>query len=579
MNVRTAALKWAAIGLILTATAVEAGSRSLAGAYLAARQAAQRNDLSAAARYFTAALALDPSNLRLREQALNFKIMTGDLSNGAVLAEILVKDQPGHRLANLTLVADAFVAADFDAAAKRLRDNESSFSPLLAGLLLGWAEIGRGDADAAEAAFLSLDSNAMFELFGNYHLGLARASIGDLEGAVAAFESAASDGAAPGARLARAHGAALELLGRKDEARKIYESSIEAGRGDRLLEAELARLERGGTPQLLVLSARSGAAEAMFSIAGALSQDRGRDNGAGLLYAQLAVALRPEMHEARLLAAELLEAVGQFEMAVDMFADIPRSSPFFVSAEVGRAAALRQLDRTPEAILALQTLTAEYPEAMSAHLALGDILRREKRFEEAAEAYTRAIDLIDAPERRHWALFYERGICFERSGQWEQAQADFFKALELEPDQPLVLNYLGYSWVELGINLDEAQAMIEKAVNQRPDDGYITDSLGWVLYRIGKYDEAVPYLERAVELAPVDPIINDHFGDALWMVGRKLEARFQWKRALSFEPDEKDAERIRQKLAKGLDAVLRAEESKASAIKDDDGSAGVSDDG
>jgi Flp pilus assembly protein TadD len=156
-------------------------------------------------------------------------------------------------------------------------------------------------------------------------------------------------------------------------------------------------------------------------------------------------------------------------------------------------------------------------------------------------------------------LFYQRGIAYERSDRWELAEDDFFRALELEPDQPLVLNYLGYSWVELRRNLDEAQEMIEKAVEQRPDDGYIVDSLGWVMYRLGNFEEAVKHLGRAVELRPVDPVINDHFGDALWMVGRRIEARFQWKRALSFEPEEEEAERIRDKLERGLDAVLADE--------------------
>jgi len=167
--------------------------------------------------------------------------------------------------------------------------------------------------------------------------------------------------------------------------------------------------------------------------------------------------------------------------------------------------------------------------------------------------------LIGQPERRHWFLFYVRGIAYERSGRWEEAERDFRKALELEPDQPNVLNYLGYSLVEKGIKLDEALEMIRKAVEKRPNDGYITDSLGWALYRLGRYEEAVEPMERAVELTPLDPVINDHLGDVYWMVGRKREARFQWKRALSFGPDEKDAARIRRKLEVGLDKVLEEE--------------------
>jgi len=175
------------------------------------------------------------------------------------------------------------------------------------------------------------------------------------------------------------------------------------------------------------------------------------------------------------------------------------------------------------------------------------------------KAYTGAIAMIDTEVPSDWRTYYVRGIANERTDNWEDAEADFRKALELAPDQPLVLNYLGYSLVEKNLKIDEAKNMIERAVEARPDDGYITDSLGWVLYKLGEYEEAVPYMERAAELVPIDPIINDHLGDVYWSVGRKIEAEFQWRRALSFDPEEKDAERIRLKLELGLDEVLARE--------------------
>lgn len=178
--------------------------------------------------------------------------------------------------------------------------------------------------------------------------------------------------------------------------------------------------------------------------------------------------------------------------------------------------------------------------------------------------------------RPNWVLFYQRGICYERSGEWAKAEADFFLALDMEPDQPLVLNYLGYSWLEMGLNYQEALDMIRRAVAARPSDGYIVDSLGWGYYRIGDFENAVKELERAVELRPVDAVINDHFGDALWRVGRKREAEFQWRRALSFDPEEKDAKRILRKLEVGLDVVLAEEATDADAPGDD---ATVKDDG
>ncbi|HHI71753.1 MAG TPA: tetratricopeptide repeat protein, partial [Rhodobacteraceae bacterium] len=186
-------------------------------------------------------------------------------------------------------------------------------------------------------------------------------------------------------------------------------------------------------------------------------------------------------------------------------------------------------------------------------------------------AYDQAIKLTGEPKADDWFLYYARGICFERIDEWDKANADFRMALKLNPDQPQVLNYLGYSMLEKNINLEEALSMIERAVSAVPNDGYITDSLGWALYRLRRFDEAAKYMERAAELMPVDPIVTDHLGDALWAVGRKREAEFQWRRALSFEPEEKDAIRIRQKLEIGLDAVLEEEGEQPTPVAANDG--------
>jgi Flp pilus assembly protein TadD len=272
--------------------------------------------------------------------------------------------------------------------------------------------------------------------------------------------------------------------------------------------------------------------------------------------------IRPDLVEPTLIAADVLAAEGQFALAEAALKGIPEDSPWSVTAEIRRASAIRDSGDVDGAIAALQALALRAPQEAEVQAALGDHLRMADRFAEAAVAYGAAVALIGEPQPGHWGLYYSRAIAYERSGDWPAAEADFRKALELNPEQPSVLNYLGYSLVEQKRDLDEALDMIERAVAGQPDDGYITDSLGWVLYRLERYEEALPHMLRAVELEPVDPIINDHLGDVLWKVGRKREAEFQWRRALSFGPaDDLDMERVRRKLEVGLDAVYAEEQA------------------
>ena len=281
-----------------------------------------------------------------------------------------------------------------------------------------------------------------------------------------------------------------------------------------------------------------------------------------MLFSRVAGHLRPDHTDTILLSATLLESMERLELAAATYAKVPRDDPSFHAAELGRAEALRKLDRLDTAEEVLTQLARTYGSLPIVHVSLGDLMRQMERFDDAVRAYDRALALYDAPDANQWFIDYARAIAYERQDSWPEAEADFRMALELNPDQPQVLNYLGYSLVEQRVKLDEALDMIERAVAARPDSGYIVDSLGWVLYRLGRYEEAIIHMERAAELMPVDPIVNDHLGDVLWAVGRTREARFQWTRALSFDPEEEDATRIRRKLEVGLDVVLEEEGAK-----------------
>lgn len=546
-------------GVLLAASMAASGAsaQGVAGPYLAAKQAEARGDVDAAARLYAETLSRDGENQAIMERAMIHQIAAGDVSEGIALARRFEEVQPGHHLGVLALAADGLKKGDAESVRALLADG----GPFVGQVIGAWADFAAGDREAAVKRLQELEqaeeNGRPGQIVAAYHLGLVHAASGDDEAAVEAYARAAEMADGGTLRLARLRAGALARLGRSDEAVVVIRERLAETFGNAGLSSLADRIAAGDRPEPLVATAKAGAAEVLYGVSGLLA--RGQNRLIALAYSRLATHLEPDLGEAQLLIAQILDEDGQYDLAVEAYDAIAEHAPEALSAMSGKAQALQAAGRTDEALSAMRAAIEQFPDALEAHVALGDMLRRESRFDEAAAAYDQAVALIGTAEPLHWPLFYQRGISYERSKQWDRAEADFRKALALEPDQPDVLNYLGYSWVEQGSNLAEAEEMIQRAVDQRPDDGYIVDSLGWVLFRFGEFERALKHLERAVELRPVDPVINDHYGDALWMVGRKTEARFQWRRALSFDPDDEDAERIRRKLDDGLDTVLAAE--------------------
>ncbi len=555
--VRRAAL----VALLSSSVAIPAFSDTGSGAYLAGRQAVYENDYSAAERYYAQALKFDPKNQLLLESVVVARLALGEVERALPIAQTIEEAGLPSQAARIAIAANLIAEGDWETLLSRDPETQG-VGPLVDGLMTAWAYLGQGEMTKALEQFDSVTTQEGLREFALYHKAMALASIGDFEGAEAIFAADDEVVARFTRRAALARTEVLSQLDRNEDALTFLADVFQAG-SDPSIEDYTSRLSDGDTlPFTHVGSAQDGMAEIFFSVGAALNDEAGPDYV--LLYARTASFLRPDHVDALLMSAELLSELNQLDLAGEAYRAVPKDSMDHHVAELGRADVLAQSGKTDAAVEVLQSLAAEKPDLPSVHVALADLQRREENYAAAVDSYNTAIDLAEGVSVANWFLHYARGISHERLKQWDQAEADFRRALELNPDQPQVLNYLGYSLVERREKLDEALDMIERAVAARPDSGYIVDSLGWVLFRLGRYDEAVEHMERAVELMPVDPVVNDHLGDVYWAVGRAREAEFQWKRALSFvDPEdtdgEADPERIRRKLEVGLDTVLSEE--------------------
>ncbi|KCV81134.1 hypothetical protein ATO10_13174 [Actibacterium atlanticum] len=555
----------AAASLVAVPAAAQNG---LSGSYLAARHASYQSDYKAAAQYYTQALARDPSNAELMENALLAFVGLGQLDKALPIARRLEQLGVENQAANLMLMADQIKRGAFQQVLDDLEAGRN-VGALVQGLTTAWSEFGAGRMSDAIKAFEAVEADGGLEMFGVYHKAMALAAVGDFESAAQLLKSEAGQPIRLTRRGVLAEVQILSQLERNDEAITLLEElfGLESDPGISALRERLAAGE--ALPFTSVRSAQDGVAEVFFTLASALNGEA--NDTYTLMYARAAEYLRPAHVDALLLSAGLLENQELYDLANETYLRVPADDPGFYAAELGRSNTLEASGKPDAAIEVLTQLSKNHPDVALVHSMLGDSLSREQRFGEAVKAYDKAIGLFDADERRQWVVYYARGIAHEREKIWPRAEADFRKALALEPDQPNVLNYLGYSFVEMRLNLDEALSMIERAVAARPDSGYIVDSLGWVLYRLGRYQEAVPHMERAAELEPIDPIVNNHLGDVLWAVGRYREAEFQWKRALSFVdpddiPDELNPDRIRRKIEVGLSKVLEEEGAEPLAV-------------
>ena len=520
------------------------------GSYLAARHAGQQRDATAAASYYRSALKRDPNNSELLDRAFLAFLVDGEIDEAVKFADRVVQADKNDRVARLVLGVHELKRKLYPAARKDLAQSiRGPITDLTATLLSAWGTYGANDAKGAIAAIDHLAGPDWYAIFKELHAGLISDLSGNQKEAGKRLEHAYKlDSTA--LRVVEAYGSWISRNRSPKEALPIFESFDKSLPRHPLVTEAMEKLKAGEKLPPLVSNAQAGAAEALYGLGASLGRRGGED--LGLVYLQLSLFLAPNHSLALLSLADLYESLKKPELAIKVYDRVPASSPLHRNAAIQMASNLDSLDRPEEAQKHLEALIKQNPDDLEAIMALGNVLRGHKKFAECADVYSKGIATIGKPEKANWVIFYFRGICNERSKQWTKAESDLKKALELFPDQPHVLNYLGYSWIDQGINLDEGMEMIKKAVQQRPDDGYIVDSLGWAYYRLGNYEEATKQLERAIELKPEDPTINDHLGDAYWRVNRVLEARFQWAHARDLKPDPEDLPKIEEKLKSGL---------------------------
>ncbi|WP_375464216.1 tetratricopeptide repeat protein [uncultured Methylobacterium sp.] len=531
-------------------------AESLEGNFLSAYIAGASRDTAAAANFYREAVKADPRNTELLERAFVSLLADGALPDAFRAAERLVSRDGSNGLAQLALGVRQIKAAQWPGARQNFaRSGKGAAADLTATLLTAWAYAGAGDGKRALETVGKLKGERYYNTFRDYHAGLIASVIGDQAEAERRLK-AAYDADRNTLRIVDAYARFEANAGRTDLAIQAYTDFDALMPRHPIVREALDKLKGGKPLARIITTAQEGAGEVLYGL-GSAGSTQG-DELPAVVYLRLALYLAPDHALARLTLADTLDRMKQPERANEAYAQIPATSPLKLNADIQIGLNLEQAGKGDEALQYLDAAMKAHPDDIDVITALGNVQRSRKKYEEATETYTRAIALIgDRPRANFWTTYYFRGTAYERAKQWPKAEADLKTALDLVPaSQPAaraqVLNYLGYSWVDQKINIDDAFKLLKQAADASPRDGMIVDSLGWAYFRLGRWDDALRELEKAVELKPGDPTINDHLGDAYWRAGRRLEGKFQWQHAKDLNPEPDDLAAINEKLKDGL---------------------------
>jgi tetratricopeptide (TPR) repeat protein len=550
------------LGLALMAPATYAatfaGPVSATGSYLAGQQAITELRTHDAAQFFHDASTADWNNPLILGRAFIAFAADGQVDAAADAAKRALELEADNDLAKLVVATEAFKQRRYDAAIADLdKLDPSTFEGVTGAILKAWAIVGDNRIDDA---FGSLDANADggLEEFLVFHRAIMADVAGRQDDAIK-YITEAHDADPYTADVVEAYARILGDAGQYDKATAAIAAFEAQGLASPIITEVKAALASKQRPGLYAASVQEGAAEMFHSVGVAFAREGTSEISLVLL--RLGAYLDPRNDTIQLVIGQLYDTADQHELANAIYDAIPAGSPMKPMAVVRVADNLDAMGDRPEAIRRLSNIVTTNPDDIDAISVLGDLLRSDMQYDKAAATYSKALAITGGKAPADWRFYYVRGIAFERADQFPRAEKDFLTALDLNPNQPQVLNYLGYSWVDKGMNLNKALGMIKKAVQASPNDGYIIDSLGWAYYRLGRYADAVVQLEQAATLRPNDPEINDHLGDAYWRVGRKLEAKFQWNVAYAMDTDGTVKARVAPKLKGGLDAAPKGGDS------------------
>ena len=535
-------------------------TRSSYGQFLAGQAALRDGKSKEAATYFGAAAVLGDDPGVIGERSFSALLLAGEITRAAAAAPT-GPDTPEaiQRMAVLTRVVEALAVGKGKDAQALLKANPPGFPHQQAAALLGpWAAAAAGDGEGAIVQ-PTLRTDKLVQYFGQQ--GQAR-----LFERAKRYDEAETDYKALTANATTAsiftldYGAFLERRKRHDDAVALYDTALRAAPNDvGLLRARARAASKGAPPAMPTI--RQGAAEGLVACAATFAGER--QGQFALAYLRLALRLDPARDEAWVLVGDLLNQGEDPQGAIEAYGHVPADSPHYASAQSKIAWAWNDLGDKAKALEVARAAATAAPNDRDAQLALADLLRAGSQWNESVAVLDKIVEHDGA--NPDWRVLYLRAVSLEQAKRWPEAERDLQQALKLNPNEPELLNFLGYSWIDRNEHLAEALAMVQKAVAARPQSGAMLDSLGWAYYRLGDYKAAVEKLEGAVELEPGDPDVNGHLGDAYWRIGRKTEAQFQWRRVLSLEPDEQQKADSEAKLKNGLAATGAAASASTTA--------------